>query len=224
MYVVLPPKNYAEKDTLNRLAYDYDFYHTKPVRIAVPDELPDTKIFAVIGASGCGKTIGMRQVIRCATLYNQSNFAPSFNRRDTAIIDYWDYADGVQRLTSVGLNTVSSWVLPYRYLSGGEQFRFWLAFMSDEFASFGANQTIIIDEFGSLLDSATAESVARCLVDFSCTVKARICALCNRVVVGFPAYLDFDSGRICSLQEKKNPLSLNDAGYVNGNDLNVSIT
>ena len=130
-------------------AFDYEFDGTTtfhPPEISTFDREieigSEWQIGVIVGPSGSGKStllqeFGEEQAIE---------WDP-----DKAICSHFeDATDAEERLTSVGFNSIPSWMRPYHLLSNGEQFRADLARRIQDGA--------VIDEFTSVVDRNVAKS------------------------------------------------------------------
>lgn len=128
------------------------------------NEIAQYQIVLMLGESGCGKSTVLR------SLHSQHPDLCVFLdpvdlewHHDKAVISEFDddYSSDqrINLMSSIGLNTVRSWLKPFRILSNGERYR----------ASFSRllstglkrqNQWILIDEFTSVLDRANARCIA----------------------------------------------------------------
>ena len=103
----------------------------------------------IIGPSGSGKSQLLNEFGKEEMLSWDDN---------NAIVSHFESPeDAIDRLGAVGLNTIPSWVKPYRILSNGEKFRADLARR--------LKSNAVIDEFTSVIDrnvaKASAASVAK---------------------------------------------------------------
>lgn len=125
-------------------AFDYEF--SGRTEFVVPEmSVPeDFSIGLIVGPSGSGKSTLLRSIGEPEVIDWPANRAvcSSFGTADNAR----------ERLGAVGLNSVPSWMKPYRVLSGGEQFRADLAARIKDGA--------IVDEFTSVVDRMVAKSCA----------------------------------------------------------------
>lgn len=131
-------------------AFDYSFTGTSTFTPwAMPTGLPlSFGIGAIIGPSGSGKSLLLRKF-------------------GTPISHQWDPSkaiisqicsspdDAIDRLSSVGFNSIPSWMKPFHVLSAGEQFRAELARSMRNHA--------VMDEFSSLIDRESAISASRAM-------------------------------------------------------------
>lgn len=119
--------------------------------IILPDEWT---IGLIYGPSGSGKT----------TLLKTFGEIKSFPWDNKPIISNFDKVSpevASKLLSSVGLSSVPSWLRPFNCLSNGEQFRVNLARVIMEEVI--ANNTILIDEFTSVVDRNVAKAASNAL-------------------------------------------------------------
>lgn len=119
--------------------------------VDVPIETFDWSVGAIVGPSGSGKTTLARHVFGDAVV---SEFSWS---ADTFLDDFppdLPVQEIVAALSAVGLSTVPSWLLPFRMLSTGQQFRATLA------RALLTNDLVVFDEFTSVVDRSVARAAA----------------------------------------------------------------
>lgn len=134
-----------------------------------PNLSPDFHIGVIVGSSGSGKSTLLKQF----GIEEPPIWFPS-----RAIISHFENPDdAINRLTSVGLNTVPSWYKPYHVLSNGEKFRADLARKIEDGA--------VIDEFTSVVDRnvAKAASVALCRYIKKNNIKNIVLSTCHRDIL-----------------------------------------
>lgn len=131
-------------------AFDYPFTGTTTFKPwAVPSDLPTTfGIGAIVGPSGSGKSLMLK------------NFGSPHQHQwnpNKAVVSQVGTTpeDAVERLSSVGFNSIPSWMKPYHTLSMGEQFRADLAR--------AVRDNAVFDEFTSVIDRDSAISASRAL-------------------------------------------------------------
>lgn len=130
-------------------AFDYEFKGVTTFQPwTVPSDLPeDFTIGAIVGSSGTGKSLFLRNFGEPSVV----EWEPT-----KAVISHFDTPeDSVARLSSVGFNSIPSWMKPYHVLSMGEAYRADMARRMGDGAVF--------DEFTSVVDRDTARSCARSL-------------------------------------------------------------
>lgn len=111
----------------------------------MPTKLPKKfKIGVIVGSSGSGKTTLIKKFgVEEQPIWDSNK----------AIISHFDSPDdGVNKLSSVGFNSIPSWYKPYNVLSNGEKFRADLA----RKLKTGA----IIDEYTSVVDRTVAKAAS----------------------------------------------------------------
>jgi hypothetical protein len=117
----------------------------------IPTKLPNTfKIGVIVGSSGSGKSTLLKK-------FGQEEHLVWV--ADKSIISHFDNPDdGINRLGSVGFNTIPSWYKPYSVLSNGEKFRADLA----RKVKTGA----VIDEYTSVVDRTVAKAASIALTRY----------------------------------------------------------
>lgn len=98
----------------------------------------------IVGASGTGKTTLLSE------FGNEQNNL--WDNRKAIISHFNTPQEGIERLSSVGLNSIPSWCKPYHVLSTGEKFRADLALKIKDDA--------VIDEFTSVVDRNVAKATS----------------------------------------------------------------
>jgi len=124
-------------------SFDYEFDGTIIEEIVVPDFPSQFQIGLIVGSSGSGKTTILHE---------------SFGTEEKIVWDsekciashFKDINDASNRLGAVGLNSIPSWLKPYRVLSNGEKFR---ADMARRLKN-----NAVIDEFTSVVNREVAAS------------------------------------------------------------------
>lgn len=110
----------------------------KPI---IPDNF---KIGVIVGGSGTGKSTLLKHF--------GSEEIPEWNN-EKAIISHFETPDeAINKLMSVGLNTIPSWYKPYNVLSNGEKFR------ADLARKLSSNA--VIDEYTSVVDRNVAKAAS----------------------------------------------------------------
>jgi hypothetical protein len=109
-------------------------------------ELPmDFRIGLIVGASGSGKSVLLREL---------GGETPVEWQRGRSIVSHFPSAEeGADRLYAVGLNSVPVWRLPYHVLSNGQQFR------ADLARRLGPGA--VVDEFTSVVDRNVAIAASK---------------------------------------------------------------
>jgi ABC-type lipoprotein export system ATPase subunit len=117
----------------------------------VPSKIPTTyKLGIIVGSSGSGKSTLLKHF--------GSEEIPVWDLTKSIVSHFDSPDDAINKLGSVGLNTVPSWYKPYGVLSNGEKFR---ADLARKLKS-GA----VIDEFTSVVDRTVAKAASISLSRF----------------------------------------------------------
>jgi energy-coupling factor transporter ATP-binding protein EcfA2 len=111
----------------------------------MPTKLPKNfKLGVIVGSSGSGKSTLLKKF----GVEEQPTWEPN-----KSVISHFDTpAEGINRLSSVGFNSIPSWYKPYHVLSNGEKFR---ADLARKLKS-GA----VIDEYTSVVDRTVAKAAS----------------------------------------------------------------
>ena len=136
----------------------------------IPTKLPNTfKIGVIVGSSGSGKSTLLKK-------FGQEEHLVWV--ADKSIISHFDNPDdGINRLGSVGFNTIPSWYKPYGVLSNGEKFRADLA----RKVKTGA----VIDEYTSVVDRTVAKAASIALTRYikSNNISNVVISTCHHDIV-----------------------------------------
>jgi ABC-type phosphate/phosphonate transport system ATPase subunit len=112
---------------------------------STPTKLPKSfKIGVIVGSSGSGKSTLLKK-------FGQEE-QPIWDHSKAIISHFEDPDDGINKLGSVGFNSIPSWYKPYGILSNGEKFR---ADLARKIKS-GA----VIDEYTSVVDRTVAKAAS----------------------------------------------------------------
>jgi len=125
--------------------FDFDFDGvSKFICHKKPNIKNDFNIGLIVGSSGSGKSTLLKEFGKeCSPLWDY----------DKAIVSHYETPEeAVKLLSSVGLNSVPSWMKPYSVLSTGEKFR---ADLSRKIKDNG-----VIDEFTSVVNRSVAKSAS----------------------------------------------------------------
>lgn len=144
--------NRDEFISASETAFDCRFDGTsKFYQWKMPTKLPKKfKIGVIVGSSGSGKTTLLKKFgVEEQPIWDSTK----------AIVSHFDNpADGINKLSSVGFNSIPSWYKPYNVLSNGEKFRADLA----RKLKTGA----IIDEYTSVVDRTVAKAASVALARY----------------------------------------------------------
>lgn len=116
----------------------------------------DWSIGVVYGGSGTGKTSILKNY------FNKPIDSAHF-KEDIALISNFDWLTPVEAsevLSSMGLASVPTWLRPFSTLSNGEQYRAAMAYVV---AKAKVGETILIDEYTSVVDRDVAKAMSHAL-------------------------------------------------------------
>lgn len=135
-----------ENDEITKeLSQSFDYEFTGESSFALPKlpKIPDNfGIGLIVGASGSGKSSLLE-------LFGKEEFI-EWNPNKAICSQFESATDAQERLSSVGFNSIPSWMRPYHVLSTGEKFRADLAKR--------LKNNAVIDEFTSVVDRNVAKS------------------------------------------------------------------
>jgi hypothetical protein len=152
----------------------------------VPSKIPNQfKIGLIVGSSGSGKSTMLKEFGVEET--------PIWDNNKAIISHFENPDDGINKLSSVGFNSIPSWYKPYNVLSNGEKFR---ADLARKIKS-GA----VIDEYTSVVDRAVAKSATAALSRYikNNDIHNVILSSCHHDIIDWlePDWvLDMDSGEL----------------------------
>lgn len=132
--------------TASEKAFDCAFDGTsKFYQWKLPTNLPKKfKLGVIVGSSGSGKSTLLKQ------FGTEEN--PVWEPNKSIVSHFGSPDEAINKLGSVGLNSVPSWYKPYHVLSNGEKFRADLARK--------IKSNVVIDEFTSVVDRAVAKAAS----------------------------------------------------------------
>jgi ABC-type transport system involved in cytochrome bd biosynthesis fused ATPase/permease subunit len=111
----------------------------------MPTKLPTKfRLGVIVGSSGSGKSTILKQ-------FGQEQ-NPIWEPNKSIVSHFKTPDEAINKLGSVGLNSVPSWYKPYSVLSNGEKFRADLARK--------IKSNVVIDEFTSVVDRAVAKAAS----------------------------------------------------------------
>ena len=144
-----PLTSTVERDefiTASETAFDCRFNGTSvfyPWKM--PNNLPNKfKIGVIVGSSGSGKSTLLKHF--------GSEEQPIWDSNKSVLSHFDNPDDGINRLSSVGFNSIPSWYKPYNVLSNGERFRADLARK--------IKSNAVIDEYTSVVDRTVAKAAS----------------------------------------------------------------
>jgi len=151
-----------------------------------PTNIPKKfKIGVIVGSSGSGKSTLIK------------NFGkeeqPIWDSSKSVISHFESPEDGINKLSSVGFNSIPSWYKPYHVLSNGEKFRADLARK--------LKSNAVIDEYTSVVDRTVAKAASVALSRFvkNNDVENVVLCTCHRDIVDWlePDWvIDTDTGEL----------------------------
>lgn len=125
--------------------FDYTVMNEVSTELYTDIEVPKQfSLGLIIGPSGSGKSQLLSEFGKEEVL--------SWDDNNAIVSHFSSPEDAIDRLGAVGLNTIPSWVKPYRILSNGEKFRADLARR--------LKSNAVIDEFTSVIDRNVAKAAA----------------------------------------------------------------
>lgn len=136
----------------------------------IPTNLPkEFKIGVIVGSSGSGKSTLLKHF--------GTEEQPIWDNNKSILSHFESPEDGINRLGSVGFNSIPSWYKPYSVLSNGEKFRADLARK--------IKSNAVIDEYTSVVDRnvARAASVALSRYVRNNDIKNIVISTCHMDVV-----------------------------------------
>jgi ABC-type ATPase involved in cell division len=111
----------------------------------LPTKIPTKfKLGVIVGSSGSGKSTMLKN-------FGQEE-NPTWDPNKSIVSHFDDPDDAINKLGSVGLNSIPSWYKPYHVLSNGEKFR------ADLARKIKSNS--VIDEFTSVVDRDVAKAAS----------------------------------------------------------------
>lgn len=173
--------------TASEIAFDCKFDgHSLFYPWVLPKSIPSKfKIGVIVGSSGSGKSTLLKEFGVEET--------PIWDSNKSIISHFETPEDGINKLSSVGLNSAPSWYKPYHVLSNGEKFRADLARK--------IRSNAVIDEYTSVVDRNVAKAAS---VSLSRYVKNNdvhniVLSTCHRDILDWlePDWvIDTDSGEL----------------------------
>lgn len=119
----------------------------------------DFSVGLILGASGSGKTTLAKHI------YGQNCFEINLDN-NKSILDQlpkeWSYDECASALQGIGLTSVPQWLKPISALSNGQKARTEAVFLMTK-----SNETIVIDEWTSVVDRTVAKIMSHCIQKFA---------------------------------------------------------
>jgi ABC-type ATPase with predicted acetyltransferase domain len=155
----------------SEIAFDCRFNGTSTFHPwKLPNNLPkEFKIGVIVGSSGSGKSTLLKQF--------GVEEQPEWNPNKSVISHFDNPEDGINRLSSVGFNSIPSWYKPYHVLSNGEKFRADLARK--------IKSNAVIDEYTSVVDRTVAKAASMALARYvkNNNLKSIVISTCHMDIV-----------------------------------------
>lgn len=144
--------------------------------IDIPIENTQWNVGLIVGASGSGKTVCVKQ------LFGDKYYHRGFKWSRNSILDDFPKNLSIQEITSllshVGFSSPPSWTKPFHILSNGQKFRVELARILI------SEQMVVIDEFTSVIDRNVAQigsyTVSKTAKKLN---KQIVCVSCHRDII-----------------------------------------
>lgn len=138
----------VQRDEFTELAanaFDYDFTgRTEFETWAMPDVPDNFGVGVIVGDSGTGKSLLLKDFGEPKEV--------RWDKKKAIISHFETPEDAMNKMMSVGLNSIPTWMKPYQVLSMGERYRAHLARTIESGA--------VYDEFTSVIDRDTAKSLS----------------------------------------------------------------
>jgi ABC-type ATPase with predicted acetyltransferase domain len=154
----------------------------------MPTQIPkDFKLGVIVGSSGSGKSTLLKN-------FGQEE-KPIWDHNKSIISHFENPKDGINKLSSVGFNSIPSWYKPYHVLSNGEKFRADLARK--------IKSNAVIDEYTSVVDRTVAKAASMSLSRYikNNDISGVVLSTCHHDIVDWlePDWvLNTDTGELLS--------------------------
>jgi len=140
----------------------FDIQNNEQTSVKIPINFSDCKTFkwnigVIYGGSGTGKTTLLKEfgTLNKCVFSNEKPLISNF--------DWLEPNEATMLLSSMGLSSVPTWLRPFHTLSNGEQYRAELAY---KVGNAKENETILIDEYTSVVDRDVAKAMSNALQKF----------------------------------------------------------
>jgi ABC-type ATPase with predicted acetyltransferase domain len=134
------------------------------------DVVNNFNVGLIVGASGSGKTTLAQKI------WGNDCFK-TLIKNDLPIIEQfpesWSYDDCAAALSGIGLTSVPCWIRPVYTLSNGQRARAEAALQMANL-TVGDNDTIVIDEWSSVVDRTVAKVMSHCIQKYARKFNKRI--------------------------------------------------
>lgn len=160
-----------QNDKYTEYVYDaFDIQNREETEVTIPMNLDglnsfDWNIGVIYGGSGSGKSTILKE------LGTIKNIEFDVNKPLISNFDWLEPEEASRVLTSIGLSSVPTWLRPFRLLSNGEQYRAYLAYLV---ASAKDGETILVDEYTSVVDRDVAKAMSLALQKYIRREKKKV--------------------------------------------------
>jgi|TARA_B100000073_G_scaffold143808_1_gene118350 ABC-type lipoprotein export system ATPase subunit len=153
-------KNKIINDKYTEYIYNsFDIQNKEETTVKIPINFSECKSFdwnigVIYGGSGTGKTTLLKEF---------GNLSKCIFDEEKPVISNFDWLEpnkATLLLSSMGLSSVPTWLRPFQTLSNGEQYRAELAYKVGKAKE---NETILIDEYTSVVDRDVAKAMSNAL-------------------------------------------------------------
>jgi len=160
-----------QNDKYTEYVYDaFDIQNKEETSVTIPMDIDGLNSFewnvgVIYGGSGSGKSTILKELGGIKTI--------EFDV-DKPLISNFDWLEPEEAsrvLTSIGLSSVPTWLRPFRLLSNGEQYRAYLAYLV---ASSKEGETILVDEYTSVVDRDVAKAMSLALQKYIRREKKKV--------------------------------------------------
>jgi ABC-type lipoprotein export system ATPase subunit/GNAT superfamily N-acetyltransferase len=160
-----------QNDKYTEYVYDaFDIQNREETSVTIPMDIDGLNSFewnvgVIYGGSGSGKSTILKELGGIKTI--------EFDI-DKPLISNFDWLEPEEAsrvLTSIGLSSVPTWLRPFRLLSNGEQYRAYLAYLV---ASSKEGETILVDEYTSVVDRDVAKAMSLALQKYIRREKKKV--------------------------------------------------
>jgi len=160
-----------QNDKYTEYVYDaFDIQNREETSVTIPMDIDGLNSFewnvgVIYGGSGSGKSTILKELGGIKTI--------EFDV-DKPLISNFDWLEPEEAsrvLTSIGLSSVPTWLRPFRLLSNGEQYRAYLAYLV---ASSKEGETILVDEYTSVVDRDVAKAMSLALQKYIRREKKKV--------------------------------------------------
>jgi ABC-type lipoprotein export system ATPase subunit/GNAT superfamily N-acetyltransferase len=160
-----------QNDKYTEYVYDaFDIQNREETSVTIPMDIDGLNSFewnvgVIYGGSGSGKSTILKELGGIKTIEFDVDKPLISN------FDWLEPEEACRVLTSIGLSSVPTWLRPFRLLSNGEQYRAYLAYLV---ASSKEGETILVDEYTSVVDRDVAKAMSLALQKYIRREKKKV--------------------------------------------------